>query len=129
MLRKIVITAAILFACAMPSQADALTASMLRDVGAGRPGGCPSRWCACYLERKLRQAGHDVLGSYRARDFAAYGRRTTPHVGAIMVMRNHVGVVVGSCGNGKVKLVSGNHSRRVGVGCYSQRRAIAWRTP
>ncbi|HEV7344643.1 MAG TPA: hypothetical protein VGN60_03310 [Devosia sp.] len=103
---------------------------MQRDVGQSRPSGCPSRWCACYLDRILAEAGLQPRGSNRARDFATYGRPARPaELGAIMVMRNHVGVVTGQCPDGRVQIISGNYSRRVLPGCYSASKAIAWRSP
>ncbi len=114
----------------LPAEAGSLVSLMTHDIGMGRPKGCPSAWCACYLETVLKKAGLPTLGSYAARDFAHYGRRARPRqVGAIMVMPHHVGVVAGLCPDGRVKLVSGNHGHRVGTGCYSPGKAIAWRLP
>ncbi|MEP7241036.1 MAG: hypothetical protein ABI697_09140 [Devosia sp.] len=115
---------------AVPATASSLVSAMTREVGHGRPRGCPSAWCACYLDRTLKKVGLKTLGSYAARDFARYGRTAKPkQVGAIMVMPHHVGVVVGTCPDGRVKLVSGNHGHKVGTGCYSAGKAIAWRLP
>jgi hypothetical protein len=113
-----------------PALANNLIGLMTRDLGDHRPHGCPSRWCACYLDRMLEQAGFSPLDSYRARDFAGYGKKAKPMtVGAIMVMAHHVGVVAGQCSDGRVKLISGNHGHKVGLGCYSPGKAIAWRLP
>lgn len=49
-------------------------------------------------------------------------------IGSIAVLRHHVGIVVGRTARGPV-LLSGNHSRRVGVGVYSARRILAYREP
>lgn len=120
---------------AIPSTATARDAQtvvnvMLSELGAVRPSGCPGRWCACYLDTVLARAGLTPRGSNKARDFANYGAAATPGaVGSIMVMTNHVGVVVGDCGNGQVQIVSGNYSNTVALGCYSPSRAIAWRAP
>jgi uncharacterized protein (TIGR02594 family) len=115
---------------ALPASASSLVKMMTNEVGHGRPSGCPSAWCACYLEHTLKKAGFRQLGSFAARDFAHYGKRARPgQVGAIMVMPHHVGVVAGKCDDGRVKLVSGNHGHRVGTGCYAAGRAIAWRIP
>lgn len=103
---------------------------MLSELGATRPSGCPGRWCACYLDTVLARTGLAPSGSNLARDFAKYGADAAPAtVGSIMVMSNHVGVVVGDCGNGQVQIVSGNYSNQVALGCYSPNRAIAWRAP
>ncbi len=103
---------------------------MLSELGERRPQGCPSRWCACYMDTVLARTGLRPHGTNKARDFASYGAEAQPGtVGAIMVMANHVGVVVGQCENGQVQIVSGNYSNRVSLGCYSPKRAIAWRAP
>lgn len=103
---------------------------MLAEIGERRPSGCPSRWCACYMDTVLVRAGLMPRGSNKARDFASYGNEAEPGaVGAIMVMSNHVGVVVGQCDNGHVQIVSGNYSNQVALGCYNPGRAIAWRAP
>lgn len=103
---------------------------MLADLGDRRPQYCPGRWCACYLDTVLARTGLTPRGSNLARDFATYGSEAQPGaVGAIMVMANHVGVVVGQCEDGKVQIVSGNHSNQVALGCYNPGRAIAWRAP
>ena len=81
---------------------------MLSELGSVRPSGCPGRWCACYLDTVLARSGLLPTGSNKARDFANYGEQADPGaVGSIMVMSNHVGVVVGDCGNGQVQIVSG----------------------
>ena len=133
-LKKVAVAACAFLALAAPAlpsvAASHLVGTMSHDVGHGRPRGCPAAWCACYLNQTLARTGHRPLGSNRARDFAHYGHRAAPgQVGAIMVMAHHVGVVAGRCDDGRVKLVSGNHSHRVGAGCYSPGRAIAWRMP
>lgn len=126
--------AAIVFAlpffAAAPAQATPLIKLMEKDLGRHRPQGCPSKWCACYMDQILKRAGFDVRGSFRARDFASYGKTAkAAKVGSIMVMRHHVGVVMGKCDNGQVKLISGNYSKKVAVGCYPSSKAIAWRAP
>jgi uncharacterized protein (TIGR02594 family) len=129
---KAALAALIVFAMtpAMPAMAGSLVSAMTKDVGKGRPSGCPSAWCACYLEKSLKKSGHKTLGSNKASAFASYGRKAKPkQVGSIMVMPHHVGVVVGKCDDGRVKLVSGNHGHKVGTGCYSASKAIAWRMP
>ena len=117
-------------AITMPAQAKDLISAMEKDLGGRRPGGCPHKWCACYMDRILKKSGYKPLGSNRARDFVAYGKKAKPmSVGSIMVMPHHVGVVAGKCENGRVKLISGNYSKKVGIGCYSPAKAIAWRKP
>lgn len=127
------IAAAALFSVHTPVVArDAQTVInvMLSELGTRRPQGCPGRWCACYMDTVLVRTGLAPRGSNLARDFANYGTAVEPGtVGSIMVMANHVGVVVGECGNGQVQIVSGNYSNQVALGCYNSSRAIAWRAP
>lgn len=104
-----------------------IIASMERDLGKGRPSDCPSRWCACYLDKKLAANGYKRRGSHRAIDFASYGRATGANIGAIMVQRNHVGIVTGTCADGSIEAISGNHAKRVRIGCYSRRSIVAFR--
>ncbi|WP_176762761.1 hypothetical protein [Pelagibacterium luteolum] len=120
-----------LFAHPAPARdAQTVINVMLNELGARRPSGCPGRWCACYLDTVLARTGLAPHGSNMARDFADYGANAQPgEIGSIMVMANHVGVVVGDCGNGQVQIVSGNYSNSVALGCYSPSRAIAWRAP
>ncbi len=127
---RLIIAAAAVISLSTPSFADSLVTLISQHLGAHRPSGCPSKWCACYLDKVLAAAGYRTRGSFRARDFAIYGEAVKPMtVGAIMVMPHHVGVVAGRCRDGRVELLSGNYSRRVGVGCYSAHKAIAWRAP
>lgn len=113
-----------------PAYARDIVSIIKQDIGQKRPKGCPSRWCACYLDRILSEAGFRKHNTWRARDFASYGKKAAPMtIGSIMVMPHHVGVVAGKCPNGRVRLLSGNHSHRVGEGCYNPGRAIAWRMP
>lgn len=124
----LILVALNLSACAsLSTDKPALITSMERDLGRSRPGNCPSRWCACYLENKLQAHGYNKRGSWRARDFATYGRATTAQRGAIMVQRNHVAVVTGICSDGRIQAISGNHRKRVGIGCYSRASIIAFR--
>lgn len=110
--------------------AQSVISVMLAELGERRPQGCPSRWCACYMDTVLARTGLLPHGSNLARDFASYGNAAEPGaVGAIMVMANHVGVVVGQCEDGSVQIVSGNYSNQVALGCYNPSRAIAWRAP
>lgn len=117
-------------AIAMPVAAKDLVSIMKQDMGDRRPGGCPSKWCACYMNIVLAKAGKQTIPSNRARDFSKYGKKARPGAkGSIMVMAHHVGVVAGKCDDGRVLLISGNYSRKVGLGCYHPKKAIAWRKP
>ena len=97
---------------------------MLAELGHQRPENCPGRWCACYLDNVLARSGLAPRGSNIARDFANYGAPAEPgQIGAIMVMSNHVGVVVGTCGNGQVRL--NRHRTASGGQKHFQRNCIA----
>jgi hypothetical protein len=52
-----------------------------------------------------------------------------PQVGAIAVMRHHVGVVSGVDANGNPIIVSGNHNRTVAESVYPRSRIAAYVMP
>lgn len=98
-------------------------------LGRGNFTGFREAWCADAVRAWLRQSGHSTAGTdHRAISFARYGRRTSPHVGAIAVLRHHVGIVAGF-ERGRVVLLSGNHRKRVGIGVYPARKILAFREP
>ena len=98
-------------------------------LGRGNFTGYREAWCADALRVWLRKSGHSIAGTdHRAISFARYGRPTSPHVGAVAVLRHHVGLVAGFS-HGGVVLISGNHARRVALGVYPLRRIIAFREP
>ena len=112
--------------CASFGRSDIID-NMTSELGRSRPANCPHRWCACYLDNHLKRAGQKPRKSWRAIDFASYGHATGAHRGAIMVQRNHVGVVTGTCEDGSIEAISGNQRNRVGIGCYSRSTIIAFR--
>lgn len=84
----------------------------------------PRAWCGWYMRSLLGVADP----SYNlARNWVHYGRSAMgPHVGAIVVWRHHVGLIVGgSPGAWVVK--SGNDGNRVREREMSVARAIAFR--
>lgn len=105
-----------------------LVAVAQRYIGSRRFTPYARAWCADALNAWLRQAGYRGTGDGRAISFARYGRPSGPRIGAIAVMRHHVGIVVGRDARGIV-LLSGNHARRVGIGVYASHRIIAFREP
>ena len=109
-------------------QSTALIAVAERYIGSRRFTARARAWCADAMNAWLAKAGYSGTGDGRAISFARYGRPSAPKIGAIAVMRHHVGVVVGRSSRGIV-LLSGNHGRRVGVGVYSARRILAYREP
>src|SRR5262245_40703622 len=76
------------------------------DVGRNAAG-WSHRWCGRQMAMWVGQ------GPNLARDWARYGRATTPKPGASGVMNGHVGVVKEVKG-GRVILVSGNHAGKSG---------------
>jgi len=78
-------------------------------------------WCSAFLRHLTHARGVDD----RAISWLSQPR-TTARVGAIAVMRHHVGIVSGFDARGNPILVSGNHGRRVGEGVYSAHRVIAY---
>lgn len=103
-----------------------LLARAARYLG-GNPTGWGRVWCGRFMRMVV---GHDPGPRYNlARNWAHYGKATRRRPGAIAVMRGHVGIVArgGNCGPGRVYILSGNHGRRVGYGCYAASRIIAYR--
>ena len=100
-----------------------------RFLGARRsPTGFRGAWCGDFLGFVARRVGASPPQDYRlAASWARAGHATSPHVGAIAVMRHHVGVIAAVSGR-RVLLVSGNHGHRVAEGWYSLSRMIAIRS-
>lgn len=91
------------------------------------------RWCAEFMNMVERKVGRSGTGSAMAKSYANYGRRVSnPRPGDIAVLSRkgggHVGYVMSVQGN-KVKLISGNHGRKVGIGTYPRSRVIAFVRP
>jgi hypothetical protein len=98
-------------------------------LGRGNFTGYREAWCADALRAWLRKSGHSTAGTdHRAISFARYGRATSPHVGAVAVLKHHVGIVAGFT-RGRLILLSGNHGHRVALGAYPRGRIIAFRDP
>jgi hypothetical protein len=96
-------------------------------LGHRRFAGMPRAWCAASPRKFLREGGYSVTGTdNRAISFARYGRPTSPHVGAVAVLRHHVGIVAGFTRSGVV-LLSGNHGRGAAYGLYAARKIVAFR--
>lgn len=58
----------------------------------GRPSGCPHRYCGCGLRKYL---GIEDVRLNLARNWARIFQRTSPRVGAAVVWRSHVALIVG----------------------------------
>ena len=100
-----------------------------RYIGARRsPTGFRGAWCGDFMGFVARRVGASTPRDYRlAASWARAGHATSPHVGAVAVMRHHVGVIAAVSGR-RVLLVSGNHGHRVAEGWYSLNRMIAIRS-
>ena len=103
-----------------------LVSEARRFMGSGRMAGMPSRWCGAFLALVARRTGHTVPASPNvARAWVSAGPHVSARPGTLMVMRHHIGVVVGV--NGPViTLLSGNHGHRVAIGQYQASRALAF---
>ncbi len=97
------------------------------------PTGRRSLWCGAFLDKVLRETGHQGGGNL-ARAYAHYGTRIAgPQVGAIAVMARHggghVGVVSGIDASGNPIIISGNHNNTVAEAVYPRGRVIAYVMP
>ena len=108
-------------------------ARALNDVGTN-PTGWKRLWCAKSLNMWLERSGKRGCGGNTAVSCLNAGRKLAgPQVGAIAVMKHHVGIVKEVHGK-HVTLVSGNNSgragaRKVGVSKYARGRVMAYVWP
>lgn len=89
--------------------------------------GLPSRlWCADFMNMLVGGKDRRAVSYVSRGSPASYGCTN-----CIAVTRRkgggHVGIVKGYDPKGNLILISGNHSRRVGVGTYSKSKVIAYR--
>lgn len=89
----------------------------------GSLGARPRAWCG-YFMRSVFGGGAEYN---LAANWAHRGRPTTPHAGAVVVFRHHVGLIVGPCGGGRCVVKSGNWNNRVATVSMDVRNAIAFR--
>lgn len=108
--------------------APQLVAVAQRYIGARRFTSHARAWCADALGVWLHKAGYSNTGDGRAISYLRYGHPAPMRVGAIAVLKHHVGIVADVTPRGVV-LLSGNHGRKVGYGLYSARRILAFRWP
>lgn len=105
----------------------------MKDVGTN-PTGWKRLWCAKSLNMWLERSGKRGCGGNTAVSCLNAGRKLSgPQVGAIAVMKHHVGIVKEVHGK-HVTLVSGNNSgrsgaRKVGVSKYARGRVMAYVWP
>lgn len=102
-------------------------------MGAGRPLGCPSRWCGCWarLDAGVSDTRYDqALKWLEFRHIA--GRGAFPVVGSYAVTQRagggHVGRVVAVEGGNPV-IRSGNYGHRVGEAVVPRARVLAYVQP
>lgn len=127
-----------------PSGVGALTGAMrhagspwlhhaIKDVGTN-PTGWTRLWCAKSVNMWLARSGKKGCGGNTAISCLHAGRKLPgPQVGALAVMKHHVGIVKEVSGS-HVTLVSGNNSgrdgaRKVGVSKYARGKVIAYVWP
>lgn len=98
-----------------------------------------SLWCATFLGMVEKKAGRPGTGSDWARSYLSYGDPVPlahARPGDIVVLwrgsrngRNgHAGYFLKLEGN-RVKMISGNHGGKVGIGTYSKRYVLGARRP
>lgn len=93
-------------------------------VSVGRPAGCPSAWCGCYLAQLL---GLNDRSLWLARNWAfKFPRVAGPAPGVVAVWRHHVGQVTAVPGPGRIILKSGNDGHAVRERERSTAGVIAW---
>lgn len=78
-------------------------------------------WCSAFIRKLTNAPGVDDRAiSWLSKPHIA------PSIGAIAVMRHHVGIVKDFNRNGDPIIISGNHGRKVGEGVYSKHRILAY---
>jgi hypothetical protein len=94
---------------AVPFGGSSLASIAARYEGAtGRVVGMSARWCGAFMRKVVREAGlPDLPSGNLSQAWRRYGRDAGgPVVGAIAIKAGHVGVVAGTCPDGRVKLFS-----------------------
>ena len=80
----------------------------------------PKRWCGWWMRTQYGGGPeYNVAWNWRKRGYAS-----GPHVGAVVVWRHHVGVIVGRASNGMWIVKSGNDSNAVRTRARSVKGAI-----
>lgn len=98
------------------------------EVGKGAVYGRSNLWCARFMNWVLERSGYHGTGSDLAWSFASLPQ-TYMHVGAIAVMRHHVGVVSGVTASGDPIIISGNNGHRVRETVYPRSRVATFVVP
>lgn len=77
--------------------------------GGYNAGPRPGRWCGWWM--RTQKGGGPHLNV--AWNWSKWGRPTSPQVGAVVVWRHHVGMIVGRAANGQWLVKSGNDGGRI----------------
>lgn len=99
--------------------------------GGAAPDSVP--WCSSFVNFCVRKAGLQGTDSKRARSWMEWGRDAGEFTsGCIVVLKRgappqgHVGFFVGTEG-GRIRLLGGNQSNRVGIASFDARQVLARR--
>lgn len=84
----------------------------------------PGRWCGWYMRKKM--GVHDPKYNL-ARNWAKWGSPSGPQIGAVVVWRHHVGVIVGQNSKGQWLIQSGNDGGKVRTRVWNLSKVIAYR--
>jgi len=103
-------------ASGLVSQAEQYLGQTARQIGVRS-----TLWCSAFIRKLTNASGVDD----RAISWLSKPR-TNPSIGAIAVMRHHIGIVKGFDSRGNPILISGNHGHKVGIGAYSKHRILAY---
>lgn len=100
--------------------ATSVSVPSARHAAGPRPG----KWCGWYMRTKFGGGPeYNLARNWAKRGVSAGG----PAVGAVVVWKHHVGVIVGRASNGQWLVHSGNDSNRVRIRPRSVAGAIAFR--
>ena len=88
--------------------------------GGYNAGPRPKRWCGWWM-RTQKGGGPKFNVAWNWRH---YGRPSGPQVGAVVVWRHHVGMIVGRASDGRWIVKSGNDSNRVRTRARSVKGAV-----
>lgn len=80
----------------------------------------PGKWCGWWM--RTQKGGGPAFNV--AWNWRHYGRPTSPQIGAVVVWRHHVGMIVGRTAKGQWIVKSGNDGGRVRTRARSVRGAI-----
>jgi uncharacterized protein (TIGR02594 family) len=107
---------------------DNLIGQASRYMGSNaRQLGLPNKlWCADFMNKLVGGTDRRAI-SYAHRGRPAYHGCTNCIAVTKRNRGHHVGIVKGYDARGNPIIISGNHSRRVGVGIYARNKVIAYR--